>query len=255
MIYFILNLFELILFCFNHCNMTFQISMVFIILCGLISLMASPSTKENNEKASSSTSDVELKKIYSELKEISNQSDVELKKVYSELKEISNQVITKYSSIKNYEGYVHAAKNNTDHTIVRAMILNEYESVKKVINYCKKLEDKLDLKDYVNQLFGIMLEKIYRQSSLMCFLPNNKILKKIFEYYSNDSNFISKSVFLDFLNNEKLLDETDKSYHNIVDQLDLQSFSILMEPHLPKYLENLTVEQCTLEEYLNMLTD
>ncbi|XP_050521426.1 uncharacterized protein LOC126894429 isoform X7 [Daktulosphaira vitifoliae] len=223
--------------------MTYQISKIFIILCGLISLMASPSKKENNEEASPSTIDVEPKS---------------LKTVCNELKEISNQVITKYSSLEDnedYEDYLHIAKNNTDHTIVRAMILNEYESVKFVVNYCKELGDKLDVIDYTTQLLFIIVEKDYTKSSLMCFLTNNQILKKIFEYYSNDSNSISKSVFLDFLKNEKLLDEKDKSYHNIVDQLNLQSFSILMEPHLPKYLENLTVEQCTLEEYLNMLTD
>ncbi|XP_050521437.1 uncharacterized protein LOC126894435 [Daktulosphaira vitifoliae] len=201
--------------------MTFQIRKVFIILCSLISVMTSPSTIENNEEASSST------------------IDIESQNVYNELKKIYNQLIVKYPSKKDKLSAKYT-KLYTDSMIVRAMILNDNDLIKQILNECKKLGDNLDFIKYGTIVKDIMEERLKDPLSLHCYLNNDEILMKIFEYYSNYSKYVSMSVFLDFLKNERLLEENEL-YNNIVDQLNLQNFSEMMKPHLRRYLDNMGI--------------
>ncbi|XP_050523058.1 uncharacterized protein LOC126895339 isoform X2 [Daktulosphaira vitifoliae] len=204
--------------------MYYQISKVFIILSSFVLEMAFLPTKDKNNET------------------ILSMIEVKPMNVYFELKKYINHMLINDSLNEDYEDNVLMAKRITDHTIVRAMIQNDKVLIENILTECKEIGDDLNFVDYISQLRNKFINKIYNRDSLNYPENEDEILRIIFKYYSNDSDFVSMPVFLDFLINENIkLDEKDKLYDNTDDQLDFNSFFKLMKPHLNDYLHTLSL--------------
>ncbi|XP_050521435.1 uncharacterized protein LOC126894434 isoform X2 [Daktulosphaira vitifoliae] len=210
--------------------MHYKMSKVFIILCGIYSSIALPSCLRINKE------------------------NEELKSVCFELRKVMNKEL--FSKHKLNEPHELILKSIMDNTIIRAMIQNKKLLVEEILSeWLLKICEITDVIKYIELFQEKFRKEHYELNSVGYNKSVDDILKIIFIYYSDDSEFISTNVFFNLLksfifdlNDEQIMNSIqqvknkwNKSKDNTNvndDQINFKSFSTLMTFYLDDYLKN-----------------